>query len=154
MKLRMFSLLCVISLLFALLCGCKSGDSSDPNGPSNTTDPRLSAATSLINEIDGLTTVQNLLQVTDTTDALSTSAVPDTDTLSGSANNQTVYPRNPDDYEHLEESDYLDDFSYANNVIDTLKRFKENAIETCIALNVWVKVSPHDDAARYRITYH
>ena len=156
MKLRSFALFCLISLLFASLCGCNQGGNSDgPNAnPKEKNDPRLAAATALVNEIDHLTTVQDLLQVTDTSDALCASAVPSTGALSGSANNQTVYPRDPDDYEHLEQSDYLDDFSYANEIINTLKRFKEDAIGICVSLNVWVKVAPRDDAARYRITYH
>ena len=152
MNKRIISLFLTIVLLSLPLCGCKPKNNNSHFGNQNTTEKSLpAAAVALANEIDRLTSVQDLLL--GSTSASGLRATPDTfstSTLSEVADG--VYTRDPEDLGTPYDLGF--DFRGANEQIEAMKQLKDEALKECTEPNVWFKVNSFSYSPRYRVTYH
>lgn len=152
MNKRIISLFLTIVLLSLPLCGCKPKNNNSHFGNQNTAGKSLpAAAVALANEIDRLTSVQDLLLGSTSASGLrATHDTFSTSTLSEVAD--SVYTRDPEDFEVT--GDLGLEFQGANDKIEAMKQLKDEALTECTEPNVWFKVNSFSYAPRYRVTYH
>ncbi len=151
MNKRVISLFLTVVLLALPLFGCKPKNNNSNFSNQNTTGKSLpAAAVALANEIDRLTTVQDLLLGSISASGLHAAVTSSTSSLSATVD--TVYTRDPEDLEVT--YDLGLDFQGANGQIEAMKQLKKEALKECTEPNVWFKVNSFSYSPRYRLIYH
>ncbi len=145
MKTKLLALFCLATLLFSMLCACKppSGEPQTPeNGGGGGGDPQknmLVIAKTLANEVDTLSTAQELLR--------GVTATPSPD-RPNKFMRVTTAPSDQFDTEN-----HNTQFEFADSLITRFKRMKDEALTVCRMLGKWVKQADGPYSAAYRLHY-